>query len=104
MTGLRLEAPGQQEGAAADLAAVVAQGLAAAGGIDCNGVQQLAQLPGAAGIEGAVGAVGEGGHLLEGTARLRLAALMEDEGRHADKSELARELAQLIDALFQLVA
>ena len=78
--------------AALRLVAEILERLAAAGGIDRDRCQKLAELPRRARVEPAIGAAREPGDLPEGALGLRLAALLEQEHRHADQPELAREL------------
>ena len=67
--------------------------LLAAGGINRDRAQQVAQLRGAGCVEGAVSAAGEARDLLEGAPRVRILALVEQEHGQSEHAQLAREVA-----------
>ena len=79
----------------------VGQRLAPTGGIDGDRRQQVAQLPGRAGVEAAEGAAGEPRNLLEGAGRDLVAPLVEQEAGHPQQSELAGQLAEPVDVLLE---
>src|SRR5262249_10629035 len=91
-------------GRAAGTPREILQRQPAARGVYGDRRQQLAQLPGAAGIEAAIGAAGQPGDLLEGAGGARLAALVEDEGGHAEQAELPGEMADLVAILLHAIA
>src|SRR4029077_19601256 len=93
----------QQRGAALTLA-VIQEGRPAPGRICRDRTEELAQLPGATGIEGTIGAAAELGNLAEGPAGDLVASFVKDEDRSAAETELAGEAAQLVDLLLHRIA
>src|SRR5205823_14052379 len=98
------ELVGQQRRRAALLAAILQQRIAAAGGVGGDGTEQLPELVGTGAVELAVGAAGQLGDLRKQTRRDPVVAFLEDEDRQAEKAELARLMADLVDILLAAVA
>src|SRR5258708_31955643 len=89
--------PAEQQGGAAGAFAVISERRRPARRIGGDRAQELAQLLGAAGIEGTIGAARQPRHLPERARRDGIAAFMEDEERHTEEAELAGRATEGID-------